>query len=216
MLLNPLWLDPQNAKGINKKSFFSLLQTPDINRDPSYFLPPLESDSHTFSHPWCTWKQHFYLPKPAFVCEGTLCSKRARRTHFLCQIASRIPHSPSPSTLFLPLRPPTLTHRLDPFFPSSSFYGVGGRLCLPSRDTKHRFIPQAKRDPWEHSETRTSQEAEGPARTSFWQRMSAVFEPTQTDGQSGLSWRQEDARTNTLAIHGATDVCGKISFPCKI
>lgn len=90
------------------------------------------------------------------MCERSLSSKRARRTHFLCQIASLIPFSPlNPPRFASPTAPPPSWSLL------SFLILLRGRLCLPSRDTKHWFIPQVKRDPWEHSKTRTSQEAEG-------------------------------------------------------
>lgn len=76
--------------------------TPDMNRDPFHFLYALQGDPRTLTHPFTHTPE---MPPPhqecllpaglcVCVCEGTLSSRRARRTHFLCQIASHIPHSP--------------------------------------------------------------------------------------------------------------------------
>lgn len=75
---------------------------PDMNHDPFHFLYPLKIKplSHTQAPEIpLSPNPHFYLQAWGCVCEcvceGTLCFRKARRTHFLHQIASYIPHSPS-------------------------------------------------------------------------------------------------------------------------
>lgn len=107
------------------------------------------------------------------VCEWTLSSRRVRRTHFLCQIASYIPHCPSNrpvSTYFF------LTNSSSVFL-SSSLYG--GLCQLSEAQTPDSFW--VKHDPQEHnafSTTTTLFKDRGLARTRFWQWRFPICGPT--------------------------------------
>lgn len=124
---------------------------PDVNRDLFHFLSPLEGDPHTFIHPLT--HKHTHTPEipplppqdcflPASLCEETLSSMRVRRTHFLCQIASHIPHSPSICLV---------QAIFSSFLLLLSFLvSLWGALCA-SGSTKNWFIPWVKHDPQEHN-----------------------------------------------------------------
>lgn len=110
----------------------SMNAAPDMNHDPFHFLSPVEGGYHALTHPLIHTPEILpppwlcFLPATLCVCvcvRGTLSSRRARRTHFLCQIASHIPHSPSIRPAWAIFSPPPWSFSL-----SSSLWG----LCLLS------------------------------------------------------------------------------------
>lgn len=128
----------------------SMNAAPDMNHDPFHFLSPVKGGYHALTHPLIHTPEILpapwlcFLPATLCVCvcvRGTLSSRRARRTHFLCQIASHIPHSPSIRPAWAIFSPPPWSFSL-----SSSLWGalsaIGG--------TKHWFIPRVEHDPQEH------------------------------------------------------------------
>lgn len=127
----------------------TLNSTPDMNHDPFHFLHPLEGDpplTHPFTHtPEIPPSTPGVFSTCRLVCERVrgLCPPGEwERTHFLCQIASHIPHSPS-----IRLVRAIFSSFLLPLSFSVSLWGalsaVGG--------TKHWFIPRVKHDPQEHN-----------------------------------------------------------------
>lgn len=193
----------------------SMNAAPDMNHDPFHFLSPVKGGYHALTHPLIHTPEILpapwlcFLPATLCVCvcvRGTLSSRRARRTHFLCQIASHIPHSPSIRPAWAIFSPPPWSFSL-----SSSLWGalsaIGG--------TKHWFIPRVEHDPQEHDafppnthkHTRTIKRTCSRRERAGENKLLALeihyfWAHTQTDGQSGLSWRQTDARTHTQAIRG--------------
>ncbi|MED6265792.1 hypothetical protein CHARACLAT_029001 [Characodon lateralis] len=71
---------------------------PDMNRDSFHVPYPLKIKplSHTSTRD-TSLTQAAFLPAYMFMCVyvGTLSFRKAKKTHFLRQIASHIPHSPS-------------------------------------------------------------------------------------------------------------------------
>lgn len=130
----------------------SMCTQPTQTQTHTYILRPLEGDPYAFTHPLPHTPEipppphECVLPARPCVCvcvsEETLSPISAKRTHFLCQIASRIPHSPSirlAQAIFS-----SFLLRL-PFLGS-----LWGALSAGGR-TKHRFIPGVKHDPRQHN-----------------------------------------------------------------
>lgn len=77
---------------------------------------------------------YIYIYMSVCVCEGTLCFRKARRTHFLRQIASHIPHSPSVRLVLAIFSPPFFLH------PSLFLHlSMGGFVWLSEAQTTDSF-----------------------------------------------------------------------------
>lgn len=187
-------------------------------RPPSYLHPSF----HTLAWNTSSTPGVFCTCQFVCLCEGTLSSRRVRRTHFLCQIASHIPHSPS-----IRLARPIFFANSCSFSLSSSLYGGFCQLSeAQNPDSFHELNMILKNTTHFPPHTQTH----SPLHTHFsriagWREQvsgsgDSLFLSPHTDRWRVRALMKADGSTLTHTQTGypwdTADVCGKIGLPCKI